>query len=225
MAGVIRNGGKNHKGMSITKAIHAFDLRAVELTFPSPGLYLDGLCYLSLIIFSTTFWWIKRRCAIAHSCEQMLSRSLNVLPFRLYCHPAYPALMELLKSRYEQNLGGPTFVRACVPIRWEHDDKNQSNACRSCHSMHNNLELCGWKKNTLRQERRVQKRTVLVINMHKVPLLSFLTNLNDRYCKALSKKKRNQGLVCTLSCYLLVDKVFFCQLVIFSSQKWMIQST
>lgn len=84
----------------------------------------------------------------------MPPRSLYVLPFRLYCRPAYPPLMELLKSRYEQNLGGPAFVRACVPIRWEHDDKNLSNACRSCHSMHNNLRLWSWKKNSLRQERK-----------------------------------------------------------------------
>lgn len=84
----------------------------------------------------------------------MLPRSLYVLPFPLYCQPAYPALMELLKGRYEQNLGGPAFVRACVPIRWKHDDKNLSNACRSCHSMHNNLQLCGWKKNTFRQKRK-----------------------------------------------------------------------
>lgn len=110
------------------------------------------------MFFPTTFLWFKQHCAIGHSCEQMLPRSLYVLPFHLYCQPAYPALMELLKSRYEQNLEGPAFVIACVPIRWEHDDKNLSNACRSCHSMHNNLGLCGWKKNTLRQERRVLEK-------------------------------------------------------------------
>lgn len=123
----------------------------------------------------------------------MLPRSLYVLPFLLYCQLAYPALMELLKSRYEQNLGGPAFVRACVPIRWEHDDKNLSNACRSCHSMHNNLGLCGWKKNTLRQERSVLKRSVLVINMYKVSWLSFLANLNDQYCTAPCLKQREKS--------------------------------
>lgn len=93
-----------------------------------------------------------------------------VLPFRLYCQPAYPALMELLKSRYEQNLGGPAFVGACIPIRWEHDDKNLSNACRLCLSMHNNLRLWGWKKNTLRQERRLLYGGVSLVNIYKVSL-------------------------------------------------------
>ena len=136
-------------------AIQAFwPDRATELAFCYSILYLDGLYYLSLIFFSTTFWWFKQHCAIGHSCAQMLPGSLYVLPFRLYCQPAYPPLMELLKSRYEQNLGGPAFVSACVPIRWERDDKNLSNACRSCHSMHNNPRLCDWRKNTQRQERR-----------------------------------------------------------------------
>ena len=162
-----------------------------DISLPEPIL---GWLVLSVPHhFSTTFWWFKQHCAIGHSCEQMLPRSLYVLPFRLYCRLAYPALMELLKSRYEQNLGGPAFVRACVPIRWEHGDKNLSNACRSCHSMHNNLWLCGWKKNTLRQARMVLKRGVLVINMYKVSWLSFLANLDDQYCTALCFKQRDKS--------------------------------
>lgn len=110
----------------------------------------------------------------------MLPRSLYVLPFPLYCQPAYPALMELLKGRYEQNLGGPAFVRACVPIRWEHDDKNLSNACRSCHSMHNNLQLCGWKKKTVKQKRkRVFWRWICI------RCVDSLAKLIDQYCKEL----------------------------------------
>lgn len=96
--------------------------------------------------FSTRFWGFKQLCAVSHSCEQMLPGSPYVLPFCLYCHPAYPSLMELLKSRYEENLGGPAIVRACFPIRWEHSDKNLSSACRSCRSMHNNPRLYGWKE-------------------------------------------------------------------------------
>lgn len=145
-----RKGGKKEPTSKsiLSKAYHIFwPDRAVAMTFP----YLSP-SYLSLIIFSTSFWWFKKRCAVGHSCEQTLPRSLYALPFPLYCQPAYPALMELLKSRYEQNLGGPAFVGACVPIRWERDDKNLSNACRSCHSMHNNL--CGCRKrNKVWQER------------------------------------------------------------------------
>lgn len=119
---------------------------------------LEPVLSLPHHFFSTRFWWFKQRCAVSHSCEHMPPRSLHVLPFRLYCQPAYPALMELLKTRYEQNLGGPAFVRACVFIRWERGDKNLSNACRSCHSMHNNLRLGGWKKNTVRQDRKGRLR-------------------------------------------------------------------
>lgn len=112
------------------------------------------------------FWCFKQHCPIGHSCVQMLPRSLYVLPFRLYSQPAYPPLMELLKSRYEQNLGGPAFVNAHISIRWEHDDKNLSNACRSCPFMHNNLWLCGWRKNTFEAgEKGFLKR--VVINMYK----------------------------------------------------------
>lgn len=144
------------QGINIRKKFMLFDLTMpLRWHFLTWARAATMACIISpSSFFSTTFWWFKQHGAIGHSCEQMPPRSLYVLPFRLYCQPAYPALMELLKSRYEQNLGGPAFVRACVPIRWEHDDKNLSNACRSCHSMHNNLRLCGWKKNTLRQERK-----------------------------------------------------------------------
>lgn len=145
----------------------------------------------------------------------MLSRFVYVLPSCLYCHPAYPALMELLKSRYEGNLGGPAFVRACIPIRWEHGDKNQSNACRSCHSMHNNLQLCGWKKSTLRWERRVLKRVVLVINMYKVCLDSLLANVNDQYCRALYFKSVRQIKV-LFYCLELFAEAFLCVCILFS---------
>jgi len=131
----------------LTRQSHRAGILLLYLIFGWPVLSIPYL-------FSTTFWWFKQHCAIGHSCAQMLPGSLYVLPFRLYCQPAYPPLMELLKSRYEQNLGGPAFVSACVPIRWERDDKNLSNACRSCHSMHNNPRLCDWRKNTQRQERR-----------------------------------------------------------------------
>lgn len=168
--------------------------RATPLTFP---YCVSMLCIISpSYSFLLFFWWFNQRRAIGHSCEQMLPRSLYVLPFRLYCQPAYPALMELLKSRYEQNLGGPAFVRACVPIRWEHGDKNLSNACRSCHSMHNNLGPCVCKKNTRRQERRPLEWGVLLINMYEVSRLSFLANLNDQYFTALCFKQRDKSGSC-----------------------------
>lgn len=140
----------------------------------------------------------------------MLPRFIYVLPFHSYCWLAYPALLELLKSRYEQNLGGPAIVRACVPIRWEHDDKNLSNACRSCHSMHNNPGLCGWKKNTLRHERRVLKKGVfwwwICIRCLDSPFWqTWMINI-AQHC--VSNKETKQGLVCIVCSYLQVDKVF-----------------
>lgn len=139
---------KRKKRINIKKAIHiTWPDRDMAMTFP----YLSP-SYLSLIIFQPGFWWFKQLCAVSHSCEQMLPRSPYVLPFCLYCQPAYPSLMELLKSRYEWNLGGPAFVRACFPIRWEHSDKNLSSACRSCRSLHNNIGCVAGKKNVARNE-------------------------------------------------------------------------
>lgn len=191
---------------------HTADISLPELMFGRPVLSRSSF-------FSTAFWWFKQHCAIGHSCEQMLPRSLYALPFRLYCQLAYPALMELLKSRYEQILGRPAFVRACVPIRWEHGDKNLCNACRSCHSMHNNLELCAWKKNTLRQERRVLKSGVLVINMYKMSWLSFLADLNDQYCTALFQTQRQNKVLFVLSgaIYRLIRYSSLCVYPVFRS--------
>lgn len=139
---------EKEKRINIKKAIHiSWPNRDIAMTFP----YLSP-SYLSLIIFQPDFWWFQQLCAVSYSCEQMLPRSPYVLPFCLYCQPAYPSLMELLKSRYESNLGGPAFVRACFPIRWEHSDKNLSSACRSCRSLHNNIGCVAEKKNVARNE-------------------------------------------------------------------------
>lgn len=138
----------------------------------------------------------------------MLPGSLYVLPFRLYCQPAYPALMELLKSRYEQNLGGPAFVRACVPIRWEHDDKNLSNACRSCHSMHNNLRLK--EKHFETGEKGAEWMFWWWICIRCLDSSFWQTWLINIAPHSVSNKETNQGLVCTVLSYLLADKVFVC---------------
>lgn len=133
----------------LSKAYHIFwPDRTVAMTF----LYLSP-SYLSLpsSFFQPVFDDSK---TVGHSCEQALPRSLYALPFPLYCQPAYPPLMELLKSRYEQNLGEAAFVGACVPIRWERSDKNLSNACRSCHSMHSNPCGCRKKNNVCQQRER-----------------------------------------------------------------------
>lgn len=97
-------------------------------------------------------------------------RDLSTYYHLVYCHPAYPALMESLKSRYEQNIGAPAFVRRCFLIRCEHGDKNRSNACRSCHSMHSNPCLCGRKKSTLRVRRGEEKRVRFLSNKYVLGL-------------------------------------------------------
>lgn len=109
---------------------------------------------------------------VGHSCKQTLPRSLYALPFPLYCQPAYPPLMELLKSRYEQNLGEAAFVGACVPIRWERSDKNRSNACRSCHSMHNNP--CGCRKRNKVWQQRERERACFPWWIYVLDLRVFL---------------------------------------------------
>lgn len=96
--------------------IHAFFFFPPALTFRCSSWCQAGLCYPSpYLIFFPLFLNSNSTFVISHFCAQMLPRSLYVLPFRLYCRPAYPPLMELLKSRYEQNLEGPGFVGAVRP--------------------------------------------------------------------------------------------------------------
>lgn len=125
--------------------------KTVAMTF----LYLSPSYLSLLIIFSTSFWWLK-------NCRSFLQADAAQIPLCIgfpSILPDYLPLMELLKSRYEQNLGEAAFVEACVPIRWEHSDKNLSNTCRSCHSMHNNLCGCKRKKQGLTAgKRRVRMR-------------------------------------------------------------------
>ena len=52
------------------------------------------------------------------------------------------------------------------------------------------------------------RRGASVINMYKMPRLSFLANLNDQYCTALCFKQRDKSRSCLYCLELHVDKVF-----------------
>lgn len=151
--------------------------------------------------FSNPFLKFKKDFCYQSFCAQMVPRSLHVLPFRLYCQPAYPPLMELLKSRYESNLGGPAFCQRArppsdesTPIRIGATPAGRVTLC---------ITICGyltggggttvmWR----RGRARWKKKSVLVINMYKVFCFSFLANLNDQYCTALCLKQRDESRSC-----------------------------